>query len=151
MAKETNAVIVDTYAIIADLLGEAPRTAREVLDRVRTKSLRGIIHFLVIYELAYHYIKGRLPFLDVNELMEFLRRYFSIVNLSPVMAVRAAEIKFYGDKLLKQSISRKLKRRSLSIGDALTIYLAKSLNAPILTGDADLTYVAREFKVKVIW
>ncbi len=45
MAKETNAVIVDTYAIIADLLGKAPRTAREVLDRIRTKSLRGIIHF----------------------------------------------------------------------------------------------------------
>jgi len=37
-------------------------------------------------------------------LMEFLRRYFSIVNLSSVMAVRAAEIKFYGDKLLKQSV-----------------------------------------------
>lgn len=84
-------------------------------------------------------------------MMEFLRRYFSIVNLSSVMAVRAAEIKFYGDKLLKQSVSRELKRRSLSIGDALTVYLAKSLNAPILTGDADLTYVARKFKIKVIW
>lgn len=83
------------------MLGEAPRTAREVLDLIGTKSLRGIIHFLVIYELACHYIRGRLPFLDVNELMGLLRRYFSIVNLSQEIAVKAAEIKFYGDKLLK--------------------------------------------------
>ncbi len=52
---------------------------------------------------------------------------------------------------LSNRFSRELKRRSLSIGDALTIYLAKSLSAPILTGDADLTYVARKFKVEVVW
>lgn len=71
MAEEGGKVIVDTYAIMADLTGQATPTAVEVLDSVRLGRVRGVIHYLIIYELSYHWRRGRLPYRDEGELLKF--------------------------------------------------------------------------------
>lgn len=50
MSKKS--LIVDTYAIIADLTGSAPSAARRALDLVRLGEATGIVHYLIVYELA---------------------------------------------------------------------------------------------------
>jgi len=150
LAREIKAIIVDTYAIMADLTGQATSTAIKTLDLIRTGRTEGLIHYLIVYELAYHWRKRRLPFHDEEELFEFVNTYFSVVNLSPEIAVEASRVKVIGDRLL-QSTDERFKRRKLSIADATTIALAIRLKAPIVTGDVDLTYVARRMGVKVVW
>lgn len=85
MARETRAVIVDTYAIIADLTGQAPNGAIKVLNEVRKGAIKGILHYLIVYELAYHWRKGRLPFRDEEELLEFINRYFTITTQTQIL------------------------------------------------------------------
>ena len=63
MARKNRAVIVDTYAIMADLTGQAPLAATNILDKIRSGEVKGILHYLIIYELSYHWRKGRLPFI----------------------------------------------------------------------------------------
>ena len=53
--------------------------------------------------------------------------------------------------MLKEARSRKLKRRKLAVSDAMTIVLASDLKTPIVTGDIDLSYVARKLGAEVIW
>ena len=53
--------------------------------------------------------------------------------------------------MLKSSKDPRLSRRRLSISDATSIVLAQMLKVPIITGDIDLSYVARRVDVKVIW
>ncbi len=151
MAKASGIVVVDTYAIMADLLGQATPPAVNVLESIRVGDTRGILHYLIIYELTYHWRKGRLPFHDENELLEFIGTYFDVINLNPKIAVEAAQIKVKGDQMLKQSSEKILKRRKLSVSDATSIALAKALKAPIVTGDADLMYVARKMDVQILW
>jgi len=150
LAGEIRAIIVDTYAIMADLTGQATPTAIKTLDSIRTGRVEGLIHYLIVYELAYHWRKRRLPFRSEEELLEFVNTYFNIMDLSPKIAVEASKVKVIGDRLL-QSTDERFKRRNLSIADATTIALAARLKVPIITGDVDLTYVARKTGVKVVW
>ncbi|MEB3789117.1 MAG: PIN domain-containing protein [Desulfurococcales archaeon] len=150
MAKESR-TIVDTYAIIADLTGQATESAFLVLDSIRLGRMEGIIHYLIVYELAYHWRRGRLPFRDEKELREFIETYFVIKPLNPELAVKVSKVKVIGDKLLRDSKDPRLYRRRLSVSDATSIALAQLLDAPILTGDIDLSYVARRFGVDILW
>jgi len=151
MVRETRIVIVDTYAIIADLTGQVSSIAAKVLDGIRVGRIKGILHYLIVYELAYHWRRGRLPFRNEKELLEFIDTYFDIKPLDPVIAIEASRLKIVGDELLRNSGNPKLKRRKLSISDATTIVLATKLKTPIVTGDVNLSYVARSLGVKVIW
>jgi len=149
--EEVNVVVVDTYAIMADLTGQATPFATKVLDSIRVGEVKGVVHYLIVYELAYHWRKGRLPFRDEKELVEFIDTYFDLVDLSPEIATRAAQVKIRGDELLKQAKRIELRRRKLAVSDATTIVLALDLKAPIVTGDIDLSYVAKRLGVRVIW
>jgi len=151
MAKKTRSIIIDTYALIADLVGEIPLKARRILDQVRIGEVRGLIHDLIIYELSYHWRKGRLPFKDEEELIEFIATYFSTVDLTIEDLVKASYIKIVGDNILREASEPLLKRRKLSISDALCIVLALKYKVPIVTGDKDLSYVARHLEVETIW
>ncbi|WP_052833624.1 PIN domain-containing protein [Staphylothermus hellenicus] len=62
-----------------------------------------------------------------------------------------AQIKVRGDDILKKSRIPSLRNRRLSIVDSTLIVLAKRKNAPIITGDKDLRYVAEKENVNVIW
>ncbi len=151
MASKVKTVIIDTYALIADLTGQATHQATKVLDSVRVGRTKGLIHYLVIYELTYHWRRGRLPFRNENELKEFIDTYFNIVDLSLEDAIKASKIKVIGDRILKEAKETGLKCRKLSVSDATTIALAMRYKVPIVTGDKDLTYVAERMGVKVIW
>ncbi len=151
MASKVKAVIVDTYALIADLTGRATFEAIKVLDSIRVGRMKGLIHYLIIYELTYHWRKGRLPFRNEDELKEFIDTYFNIIDLSLDDIIEASKIKIIGDKILKEAREVRLKRRKLSVADAITIALAIKYKVPIVTGDNDLTYVAEKMGIKVIW
>ena len=151
MARETKTVIVDTYAIMADLTGQIPNSAAETLDDVRRGRIKGVLHYLIIYELAYHWKRGRLPFRDEEELLEFINRYFTITTLDADTALKASEVKLIGDKSLATSRDPSLRRRKLSVADATTIAIAIREDVPIITGDTDLSYVARKLGVTIIW
>ena len=143
--------MVDTYAIIADLTGQAGPRASRVLEEVRLGQLEGLIHYLIGYELAYHWRRGRLPFRSREELLEFIETYFVTVELDAGLAVEAAEVKLLGDKMLAEARDPRLRGRRLSAADAATIALARRRGAPIVTGDADLSYVASRLGIMVIW
>ena len=151
MAEEIRAVVVDTYAIMADLVGDVTPNALKALERVRKGITKGIIHYLIVYELSYHWRKGRLPFIDDAELKEFIKRYFIFKPLTYDLALRASEIKILGDKLLRESNDVDLTRRRLSSADATSLALAERLRIPIVTGDKDLSYVAKKLGIGVVW
>ncbi len=151
MARKNRVVVVDSYAIIADLLGEITSRARRFLDSIRLGEVVGLVHYLVVFELAYHWRKGRLPFTDEGELLEFIDHYFKFIGLDAELSLKASVIKVKGDKMLKESNDPKLKRRKLSIADATTIALALEYKVPVITGDVDLTFVAKNMGVEVIW
>jgi len=151
MARKAKAVIVDSYAIMADLLGQAPQHALRYLDKVRLGEVRGYVHYLLVYELAYHWRRGRLPFADEKELREFIDTYFRVLNIDAETALEASKVKIAGDRLLREAEDKCLRARRLSAADATTIALALKLGVPVITGDNDLTYVARALGVKVIW
>ncbi|BES82684.1 PIN domain-containing protein [Pyrodictium abyssi] len=150
MGRKARAV-VDTYAIIADLTGQATSRAAELLEGVRLGSIEGILHYLVVYELSYHWRRGRLPFRDEEELLDFIDSYFTVKALDNVIAVKASGVKLLGDQLLAKAEDPRLRRRRLSVADATTIAIAMMENAPIVTGDADLSYVARNLGIGIIW
>ncbi|RLE64400.1 MAG: PIN domain nuclease [Thermoprotei archaeon] len=106
---------------------------------------------LVVFELAYHWRKGRLPFKDINELMEFIDSYFTVLSFDKRDMFEASYIKVVGDSLLNRSTESSLKGRRLSVSDATSIALALKHRVPIITGDADLAYVARYMGVKIMW
>jgi len=146
-----NKIIVDTYAIIADLVGDISSNARSMLDSVRYGEIKGLLHPLIVFELAYYWRKGRLPFKDINELMEFIDSYFTVLIFDKKDMIEASYIKVVGDSLLDKSTEPSLKGRRLSVSDATSIALALKHRVPIITGDADLAYVARYMGVKIIW
>ena len=151
MARAGRRIVVDTYAVMADLLGQVPRTALGYLEDLRRGKVVGLIHCLIVFELAYHWRRGRLPFYDERELLEFVSTYFRVVTLDPELAASSARIKVVGDRLLRESGDQSLSGRRLSAADAATIAIAKRLGIPVLSGDKDLTYVAEQLGVKVIW
>ena len=151
MGEKAKGVIVDTYAIIADLTGQAPARAIDLLEKVRLGSIEGILHYLIVYELSYHWRRNRLPFRNEKELLEFVDTYFTVKTLDEALAVEASKVKILGDRLLASSKDPNLQRRRLSVADATTIALAKREKAPIVTGDADLSYVARKLGIEVLW
>ncbi len=105
----------------------------------------------MVFELAYHWRKGRLPFKDINELMEFIDSYFTVLSFDKRDMFEASYIKVVGDSLLNRSTESSLKGRRLSVSDATSIALALKHRVPIITGDADLAYVARYMGVKIMW
>ena len=148
---EESRVVLDTYAIIADLTGQAPESTVQILDGIRLGRVEGILHYLIVYELAYHWRRGRLPFQSEEELRGFVHTYFVVQPLNPAIAVEASRLKIVGDELLRNSKDPRLNRRRLSVSDVTSIVLARMLKAPIITGDIDLSYVAQKIGVRVIW
>jgi predicted nucleic acid-binding protein len=118
---------------------------------VRTGEVKGVIHYLIIYEIAYHWRRGRLPFKGEDEMLEFIEAYFDVEPLDVAIAVEASRLKVLADAKLRSSGDPHLRGRRLSVSDATTLALALKLGAPIITGDADLSYAARLFGVEVIW
>jgi len=151
LGEEIDAVIVDTYAIVADLTEQATQKAVRILEGVRTGNVRGVLHYHIVYELSYHWRKGRLPFASEEELLEFINTYFTYKNIGVETALEASKIKIVGDNLLATSDDPHLRKRKLSIADATTIALAKQEGTPIVTGDIDLSYVAKKLGVEIIW
>jgi predicted nucleic acid-binding protein len=143
------------YSIICrgepDLTGQATPQAARLLDKVRTGEVKGVIHYLIIYEIAYHWRRGRLPFKGEDEMLEFIEAYFDVEPLDVAIAVEASRLKVLADAKLRSSGDPHLRGRRLSVSDATTLALALKLGAPIITGDADLSYAARLFGVEVIW
>jgi len=148
---KVKAVIVDTYAIIADLKGGAPDKAVDYLDMIRLGRIEGYLHYLIVYELAYHWRKGRLPFRDQHELEEFVNTYFKLIDINLDVALEASQVKVIGDRLLQEARDLRLRKRKLSVADATSITLALKYGVPIITGDIDLSYVAKNLGVKVLW
>ena len=148
MAGKVKAIIVDTYAIMADFSGEAPDGAVKYMDMIRLGRVKGYLHYLIVYEMAYHWRKGRLPFKNSGEFKDFIDFYFEILPVDVKVALEASRVKNVGDKMLQKA---KLKSRKLSVADATSIALALMYEVPIMTGDADLSYVARKLGVAILW
>ncbi len=153
MAQEeyVKELIVDTYAIIADLTGNISPVASKSLDLVRIGEAIGIIHYLIIYELTYFWEKTGLAFKSSDEIKEFIETYFKVAELDTDLALEAVKVKVEGDRLLREANEPKLRKRQLSIADATTLALALRLNVPMITGDEDLKYVANRMRIRVIW
>jgi len=144
------AVVVDTYAILAMAYGELEEGAERVMTQVRRGEVAGYLPVTAAYELHVHWLRGRIPALrSVEELKTFTTRYFRVVELKLDDYLESARVKVEGDEALKES--SELRGRALSIVDSAIIWLALRLGAPIVTGDEDLSYVARRKGVAVIW
>jgi predicted nucleic acid-binding protein len=148
--ERVKAVVVDTYAILAMAYGELGRNAEEVLLRIRRGEAVGYLPATVAYELSVHWLRGKIPALkSVEELKTFITKYFRVVELKLDDYIESAKIKVEGDEMLRGSLE--LEGRSLSIVDSTIIRLALELNAPIVTGDKDLSHVAERKGVKIVW
>jgi predicted nucleic acid-binding protein len=148
--ERVKAVVVDTYAILAMAYGELGRNAEEVLLKIRRGEAVGYLPATVAYELSVHWLRGRIPALkSVEELKTFITKYFRVVELKLDDYIESAKIKVEGDGVLRGSLE--LEGRSLSIVDSTIIRLALELNAPIVTGDKDLSHVAERKGVKIVW
>jgi predicted nucleic acid-binding protein len=148
--ERVKAVVVDTYAILAMAYGELGRNAEEVLLKIRRGEAVGYLPATVAYELSVHWLRGKIPALkSVEELKTFITKYFRVVELKLDDYIESAKIKVEGDEMLRGSLE--LEGRSLSIVDSTIIRLALELNAPIVTGDKDLSHVAERKGVKIVW
>ena len=138
--------VIDTYAILAMAYGTLSERARDVMLKVREGRVEGLIPTTVAYELAVHWLRGRLPALkSVDELRTFLTSYFKVVELSLDDYLESARVKSEGDKLVSSM------GRRLSFVDSTVIHVAKKLRAVIVSGDKDLTAVAESMGVEVVW
>ena len=57
------------------MTGQVTTRTTEILDRVRLGTIERILHYLIVYEPSYHWRRGRLPFKDERELLEFIHIY----------------------------------------------------------------------------
>ena len=120
------------------------------LLEIKTGKAKGIIHYLIFYEVLYHWYRGRLPgFANEKDIIAYLNQSFLNIKLTNEIALEASKIKFDGDKILMKEAS--LRDRRLSACDATTIALGKIFQIPIISGDKDLKYIAEKLNVKVIW
>ena len=144
MGEKVRKVIVDTYALMSKASGEITAKANEYLNNVRIGKVKGLIHPIIVYEFLLQVVKRRIPiFTSAEEALDFLESYFSTVKVENRLAMEAAKVRVKSEKQLKQ--------RRLSICDAFTIALAKSIKASIITGDKDLQAIAEQEGIKVIW
>ena len=132
------------------MTGQVTTRTTEILDRVRLGTIEGILHYLIVYELSYHWRRGRLPFKDERELLEFIHTYFTIRSLDPGIAVKASQVKIMGDDLLSSSGNPDLQQRRSSVADATTIVLAEREIA-YCNWRCRFFYVARTLGIDVIW
>lgn len=138
--------VIDTYAVLAMAYGELSERAREVMLGVREGKVEGLIPTTVAYELAVHWLRGMLPALkSLDELKTFLTSYFRVVELSLDDFLESAKVKSEGDRLVSSM------GRTLSFVDSTVIHVAKKLRAIVVTGDKDLTAVAKSLGVEVVW
>jgi len=145
-------VVIDTYALLAIVYDEVGDIARNVLNDVKRKRVRGLIPSTVAMEYAIHWHRGRIPALkSIDEVRTYLTTYFTVVELDLETCLEAAEIKVRGDEMLKKAIDARLRERRLSIVDSTVIALARKKRVPIITGDRDLSYVARSMGLEVLW
>lgn len=143
-------VIVDTYAILSAATDTLTPTAMNCMLEIKTGKARGYIHYLIFYEVMYHWRRGRLPaFTREEEIITYLNQSFQNIRLDDRIASEASNVKVFGDKMLADNVL--LHSRRLSACDATTIVLGKILQVPIVSGDEDLKYVGEQFGVKVIW
>lgn len=137
---------------MAAATGTLTSAAREVLEKVRRGITRGVIHGLILYELTYHWHRGRLPgFKSEEELAAYLATLFSKAPLSEDVLRLAARVKSQGDEMLRRAEDEQLRGRKLSACDAVTIAVELQRGYPVLTGNADLVHVAGKMGVKTIW
>ena len=150
--KGKTGVVVDTYALLSMAYGEVGSKAKEILEGIKRREVIGVLPVTVIYEYAVHWYRGRIPALkSMEEVITFLSTYFKVENLTLSDWIKASEAKCYGDKLLREAEDQSLRARSLSIVDSTIIAVALRLKMPIISGDRDLTYVAKNMGVEVIW
>ncbi len=143
---------MDTYALMAMVFGELPPRAERVLRGIREGEFEGLVPPTVPYEFAVHWLRGRVPGLgSMGEVRAFFSAYFRVLEVTLEDYLAAAEIKERGDGILASSGDRELAARRLSLTDATVIRAAQAEGAPILTGDADLSYVAKSLGVEVVW
>ncbi|BDB99735.1 PIN domain-containing protein [Saccharolobus caldissimus] len=139
-------IIVDTYAILAMAYGELTKKGEEIMSGIRSGLYEGIIPSTVVYEFILHWLRGKIPSLkSIDEAKTFLFTYFKVNELTSNDFVESAKIKKEGDEILKMN------ERRLSIVDSTIIHLARKLGVGIITGDKDLTLVARKLGVEIIW
>jgi len=143
-AERLRRVVVDTYTLIAVAYDEVGERIRDVLNGIRRGRIEGLIPITVVYEYVVHWRRGRIPALrSLDEVVTYLRSYFRVEPLGLDDYIEAAKIKVRGDEALRG--------RRLGIVDSTVIALARRVRAPILPGDRDLTYVATEAGIEVIW
>lgn len=136
---------------MADLVGKASISASRFLEGVRRGILEGVLHYLSICELAYHWRRGRVPFNSREGLLDFVYTCFTIEDVNVETALEAVDVKVLGDELLSSASEPKLRKRSLSISDATSIAVSRRKKIPFVTGDSGLAYVAKRMGVTVIW
>jgi len=151
MDEEIREVIVDTYAIISDFSGNIPSHAFKIMENIRIGNIKGIIHHGIVYELVLLWLRGKLPFKNLDEISLFIEGYFTYHTLDIKHGYLTAKIKKKADSILANSNDPALRRRRLSYSDACSITLAIKKNVPIISGDSDLLYVAKKLGVKIIW
>ncbi len=143
---------MDTYALLAMAFGELSTRAERLMMAIRRREVEGVVPVTVPYEFALHWSRGRLPGLkSPDEIVAFFSAFFTVVDLSLRDYVEVAIVKSKGDGILSSSGDPKLSNRRLSLVDASVIYTAKKVDAPVITGDPDLSYVARNLGVEVAW
>jgi predicted nucleic acid-binding protein len=85
----------------------------------------------------------------MEEVVTLVSRYFRVVELKIDDYVESARLKVEGDRMLRES--PELVGRALSFVDSTIIWLALKLKVPIVTGDKDLSYVARRMGAEILW
>jgi len=88
---------------------------------------------------------------NLDEVVTFLTTYFKVVDLGYRDLVEIVIIKARGDEILRNCSDASMKSRRLSLTDASLIYLATKRRVPIVTGNKDLSYVARSMGIEVLW
>jgi len=86
-----------------------------------------------------------------DEIVAFFSAFFTVVDLSLRDYVEVAVVKAEGGEILSSSDDPRLSSRKPSLVDASVIYAAKKIDAPVITGDLDLSYVARAMGIEVTW
>ncbi|MGB9631618.1 MAG: PIN domain-containing protein [Candidatus Methanodesulfokora sp.] len=145
-------VLIDTYAIMAAATSSLTPVSEDVLLKVRRGAVRGVIHGLILYEVIYHWHRGRLPgFKSEEEITSYLLGTFLNIRLTNDLMREAAKVKVKGDDLLKLAEDKALQGRKLSSCDAITISIGIKYSFPVVSGDRDLQYVAKKLGVEVLW
>ena len=150
MGEKRGEVVVDSYAILAMAYVELGVNAERAMLGIKRGEITGIIPVTVVYELVLYWLRSKLPaFRNIEEIKTFTSMYFKVADLKLSDYVESAKLKVEGDKMLKSN--SELKERTLSLVDSTILWTGIKHHAPIVTGDRDIAWVAREKGVEVIW